>query len=324
MRAILHERYGPPEVLKIGEVAAPERPPGGTLVAVRAFSVNSGDARIRAARFPPIFALPGRLMFGLTRPKHRVPGSNFAGIVTAGGADLPEGARVFGFLPHGAAAEVVAVPAGGAVAAIPEGLTFEEAAALPFGGVTALVFLRDLAKLRAGERLAVVGASGAVGVAAVQIGRDMGATVTAVTSAANADLVRGLGAETVIDYRAEDFAGGGRGYDVIFDAVGGSTLAQGRAALGAGGRHVFTEFGAAEIAAMATGRLRGGPKVICGVAGDTRSDVQAVAALAARGALRPVIDSSYPFEDIAEAHRRVDSGRKRGAVVVRLGDGAPI
>ncbi len=318
MRAVLHDRFGPPEALAIGEVAAPEPPPGGVLVSVRAFAVNSGDARIRAARFPPIFAVPGRLMFGISRPRHRVPGSHFAGVVARGDDAFAEGAQVFGFVPHGAAAEIVAAPANAALAAIPEGLSFAEAAALPFGAVTALVFLRDLGKLRTGERLAVVGASGAVGVAAVQIGRDMGATVTAVTSSGNADLARGLGAETVIDYHTADFAEAGRRYDMILDTVGGSTLAQGRAALGPGGRHVFTEFGAAELAAMATGRLRGRPKVICGVAGDTPEDMRTVAGMAARGALRPVINSTYAFEDIAAAHRRVDTGRKRGAVVVTV------
>jgi len=218
----------------------------------------------------------------------------------------------------GAHAAYVCVREDGPVAPKPDGLSWEEAAALLFGGTTALHYLRHEARVKPGERVLVLGASGAVGVAAVQIARHAGAEVTAVCSAANAALVRGLGAARVIDYTAEDFTRADDRWDVVMDCVGATDYARCRRVLAPGGRLLRVACGlAGQLAAPFQGRLSG-HRVIAGVAAERPEDVRALADLARDGAYRAVIDAALPLARVAEAHARVDGGHKRGSVVVTL------
>lgn len=324
MKAVVYERYGPPDVVEVREVARPRPGPGDVLVRVHATSVSSGDARLRASRFPPLFWLPGRVMLGLIRPKNRILGSDFAGEVVDVGAGVTRfraGDQVFGFRLFGAHAEYVCLPEGGVLARKPSNLSHEEAAAIPFGGLSALHFLRKAGIERA-RRVLVVGASGGVGVFAVQLARHFGAEVTAVCSAANLDLARSLGAARAIDYTREDFTKTGEAYDIILDTVGATTFGRCRRSLSPNGVHVFLVMGLAQIVQAAWTPLAGGQRVVAGVTVETAEDLEFLRGLAETGQIVPVIDRCHPLEQAAEAHRRVDSGRKRGSVVLSLGPAA--
>ena len=326
MRAAVADRYGPPDTVSIRDVPDPEPKAGEVLVRVRAAGVTTADWRIRAAAFPGILAIPGRLMMGITRPRNSVLGSDFAGEIVGSrrGAVLSElalGTRVFGFSGGRAHAEILAMRVDGCIAPIPSspnrpnGLTFEEAAALPFGAIAALVFLRDYAKVRDGERVMVVGATGGVGAYAVQIASAMGARVTGSASAENLDLVLSLGAERAIDYRADGSIADGEPFDVIFDPVGVTSFADARTRLAEGGRYIPLNFGLREMRQALT--TRNAPRrVLIGVNGDTKDDLSEVARMVKAGTLRPVIDRTYPFEAIRDAHAYVEARRRKGAVVV--------
>jgi NADPH:quinone reductase-like Zn-dependent oxidoreductase len=259
-----------------------------------------------------------RLALGFNGPRQPVLGSEFAGEVIGMGAGVTRfriGDKVFGMCPRlGAHAEQLVVSERAAVAAMPSTLAYHEAAALPFGATTMLDFYRR-ARLVAGEHVLVNGASGAVGVAAVQLAVAQGATVTAVCSAANAALVRQLGAAQTVDYSREDFAAAGPQYDVIVDAIGNAPFARSRRALRHGGRLLAVVADLAEILAAPL-QSRGGLHVIAGPVTEREADAVRIAELAASGALRPVIDRRLPFNEIPAAHRYVDTGRKRGSVVI--------
>ncbi len=316
MRAGVVERYGPPSVVRIETVADPVAGRGEVLVRVMASTVNSGDARIRGARFPRGFALPGRLALGLRGPRASVLGVVFAGVVeaTGAGADgVAVGDRVCGMTGArmGAHAELVAVSASRLVR-IADEVSFDDAAGVLFGGTTALYFLRDRAAVRSGERVLVVGASGAVGTNAVQLAKHLGATVTAVTSAGNAELARELGADRVIDYRVDPIAAlGDRGerFDVVFDTVGVLSPATGRPLLAEGGRLLLA---AATLGEIVTAR---GP-VKTGTAPQRTEDFTTLLELVGSGALRVVRDGALALDRLAEAHARVDAGRKVGNLVL--------
>lgn len=324
MRAVVVTRYGAPEVLALREVPRPAPGPRDLLVRVKATTVSSGDARVRARRVPSGMGLLVRLALGWSAPRQPVLGTECSGVVEAVGAEVTRfrvGDAVVAFtgVSMGAHGEYVCVREDGPVAAKPDALSWEESAALCFGGTTALHYLRDKARVRQGERVLVIGASGAVGVAAVQLARREGAEVTAVCSAANAALVRELGATRVIDYGAEDFTRGDARWDVVMDCVGATDYARCRRVLAPGGRLLRVVCGLAGlIAALWQGRLSG-HRVIAGVAAERPDDVRLLAELAREGAVRAVIDASMPLSRIAEAHARVDSGRKVGSVVVTLG-----
>ncbi len=321
MQAVLWRRYGPPESLTLGEVPMPHPGQGEIRIRVHATTVTSGDARLRGCRGAGLFWLPLRLAFGLFQPRHPIPGMEFAGEVEALGPGVTSfalGERVFGLAPRGAHAEYLTMPADGCVARQPTTLTHAEAAALPFGALTALIFLRDVAQIRTGERLLVHGAAGAVGVHVVQLARYFGLEVTAVASARHAALLRGLGAAHVLDRATQDFTLGERRHDVVLDAVGGTSPQRARRVLAPRGRHVFVNFGARELAQMLWTRLRPGPRVLCGYAGGSQADLLTLRDLAEAGALRPVIGQEMPLARIAEAHALVDSGQKCGALVLRV------
>lgn len=316
MRAGVVERYGPPSVVRIETVADPVAGRGEVLVRVMASTVNSGDARIRGARFPRGFALPGRLALGLRGPRASVLGVVFAGVVeaTGAGADgVAVGDRVCGMTGArmGAHAELVAVSAL-RIVRIADEVSFDDAAGVLFGGTTALYFLRDRAAVRSGERVLVVGASGAVGTNAVQLAKHLGATVTAVTSAGNAELARELGADRVIDYRVDPIAAladRGERFDVVFDTVGALSPATGRPLLAEGGRLLLA---AATLGEIVTAR---GP-VKTGTAPQRTEDFTTLLELVGSGALRVVRDGALALDRLAEAHARVDAGRKVGNLVL--------
>lgn len=320
MKAAIVTRYGAPDVVHIQEVASPQAKAGQVIIRQRATSVSAGDSRIRSAQMPPGFGLILRLVFGLRGPRQPILGSCVAGEVAEVGPGVTGvslGDKVLattGFAMR-AHAEYVAVKADRLVA-LPQGLTMEQAAALPFGALTALYYLRDRAKLAAGETVLVIGASGAVGAAAVQLSRHFGAIVTGVCSAANADLVRSLGASTVIDYRTQDFRHMGQRFDVIVDCIGAATAETCRDALVPGGRLCLVVTSLAYQVTAAWHSRRTGVKVIVGVGGEAPADLRYLADLAAKGPLRPHIGATFPLARIAEAHALAETGNKRGNTVI--------
>lgn len=323
MKAAIHRRYGPPEVLRIEEVPMPSVGRRDVRVRVHASTVTSGDARLRAARTPAIFALPIRLAFGLRGPRRPIPGMEFAGEVESVGADVTRfrpGEAVFGIVTRGANAEYLAVRDDAAIVPMPPGLSHAEAAAVPFGALAALVFLRDVARLIPGERVLVIGAAGGVGVFAVQLAKHLGAHVTALCSAENAALVRELGADAVIDRRAGPGGAAPGGFDVIFDTVGATRFAEWRPALAPRGRHLFLSFGLGEMVQMVLTAVGQGPRVLGGFAANDAAELAGIAGMLAAGVLRPVIGARYGLDDIVEAHRHVDSGHKRGSAVICVSD----
>ncbi|WP_418317071.1 NAD(P)-dependent alcohol dehydrogenase [Piscinibacter sakaiensis] len=320
MKAAICRRYGPPDVVTIGDLPVPRPGARQVLVRVRATTVSAGDVRLRSARVPRGFGLLLRLGFGISGPRHPVLGAELAGEVVDVGRSVTRfsrGNRVFASL-IGCHAEYVAVPED-AAALMPSGLSFATAAALTFGGLTALLFLRDKARVQPGARVLVNGASGTVGSAAVQLARHFGAIVTGVCSAGNAALVRSLGADEVIDHAAEDFTAGRERYDVILDAVGNCSFARCRRVLAPGGRLLLVVGDLPQMLGALLRPSRGDLKVLGGIASVRREDLLLLAELAERGAFKPVIDRSYPFARIADAHAHVDTGRKKGSVVIELG-----
>jgi len=324
MKAVLAERYGPPEVLQIREIATPTPKAGEILIRIHATTVTSADWRIRSQTVPKGFGLIMRLVFGLRKPRQPILGSELAGVVAAIGRDVTRfqvGQRVFAFsdMAMGCHAEYLCLPEDGMVGATPPGLTDETAAALCFGGTTALDFLRR-ARVRPGETLLVNGASGAVGTAVVQLARHAGAEVTGVCSTANLELVRSLGATQVIDYTRDDFSRNGETYDVIVDTVGTAPFSRCRRSLPKGGRLLLVLAGLPDMLKGLWVSLTSGRSVIAGPATVKRDDLLTLAALAEAGAFQPVIDRIYPFEQIVEAHRYVDTGRKKGNVIISVRD----
>lgn len=325
MLAVTCRRYGPPEVLKIEEVARPTLKANEVLVRVRASSVTSGDVRMRAFTGAGIFWLPMRLLFGVLRPRNPITGMEFAGTVAAvgqGATAFRVGDAVFGMKIGGANAEYLAVREASAIAATPEGLTFEEAAVVPFGALSALEFLRDFAKLKPGQKILIHGASGAVGVFAVQLAKHFGAHVTGVCSTANLELVTSLGADQVIDYSKEDFTQGSIVYDAILDTVGGTSFSRGRRVLAPFGRHVFVVQSLTQLVQAFWTSMRRGKRVIVGFSGgDSKGDLLLIKGLIEASQIRPVIDRTYRLREIEDAHRYVDTGRKRGGVAVSIDAG---
>jgi len=324
MQACIYEQYGTADVVRLGEVKTPEIKADEVLVRVHATSVTTADWRFRALAFPRLFWLPGRLMLGLLRPRNTVLGMDFSGVVEAAGKSVTRfraGDRVFGAASpfrRGAHAEYVAVQESGAILHKPAGLTDDEAAAIPFGANAALAFLRDFAGVRPGQRVLVVGASGGVGVWAVQLARHFGAEVTGVCSARNVELVRSLGAHHVVDYTSGAFAQNGETYDLIFDTVGVTTFAGCKNALSEKGTYLPLNSGLREIVQSILTSRSAGKKVKYAVSQNTREDLEVLVGLIEAGVLKPVVDRVYPMEQIADAHRHVEGRHKRGSVIVAI------
>ena len=323
MKAIIYHRYGGPEVVAMADVPKPVPKDNEVLIRIRATTVTTGDWRARSLSMPPGFGLMARLVFGLFRPRQPILGTELAGEIEAIGKAVTRfrvGDAVFAFTGanYGCHAEYRTMPEDGLIVLKPENLSFDEAAALSFGGTTALPFLRDKAGIKAGDSVLVVGASGAVGSAAVQIAKHFGADVIGVCSTANVDLVRSIGADRVIDYTQEDFAMSGETYDIIFDTTGTVPFARGDAMLKPGGRLVVVLGSLATVLGIGRPSKASGKAAVASMAAVRVGDMQFLAELAETGAYKPVIDRSYPLRDAAKAHAYVDTGRKRGSVILTI------
>ncbi|MCB2155084.1 NAD(P)-dependent alcohol dehydrogenase [bacterium] len=325
MRAAVYRKYGPPEVVTVEEMEKPAPRENEILVKVRAASVTSGDARLRAFNIPSaLFWLPGRFYSGLFAPKHNILGADLSGTVEAIGSavqNFQPGDDVIAFtgVNLGAHAEYVCLSEDSPVAPKPENVTFEQATAAPFGGTAALYFLRDLGKVKAGQNVLINGASGAVGTAAVQIARHLGARVTGICSGANRELVESLGAERVIDYTKEDFTKSGEQYDAILDTIGKINFRQSKPVMKNGGVYLAPVMTGTEVFQIIWTSMFGNKRVLGGIAPERKEDLLYLKELLETGALRPVIDRTYPLDEIADAHRQVDSGHKKGSVVIAMG-----
>lgn len=320
MKAAIVTGYGGPDRVRIETRPVPVPKKDEVLIEVVATTVNSGDVRMRAPDAPAGMGLLMRLVIGLTRPRQPVFGVEAAGRIVAMGAAVEgftlgdEVIAAPGF-SMGCHAQYVAVKQNAPIVAKPADLSFAQAVGLCFGGTTAMEFLRK-AGLAKGDHILVVGASGAVGTAMVQLAKRAGARVTAVTSAVNADLVRRLGADAVIDYAATNWTEAIADYDVIADTVGASSFSKCLGALRPDGRYLAIAGGIPDMLA----RRKGDKRSISGMVTVRKDDIELLAGLAAKGQYRVVIDQMFDLKDIAKAHARVSSKRKRGSVVVRVGD----
>lgn len=294
------------------------------MIRVHSTTVTTADWRVRSKAMPsPVFTLVAPLMLGVLGPRKPVLGTECAGVVERVGAKVTEfrpGDRVVAVtdMKMGAHAELVCARADSAITKVPANLTFDEAVSIPFGAMAALHYLRDLAALKPGQRVLVVGASGAIGVAAVQLARHMGALVTGVCSTPNIDRIAALGATAVIDRTKVDFTRDERGYDIVLDTVGATSFARCKPVLKPDGQFLAVLMGLTEFWQMLSTRFVGGQRVRGAIVSARAADLEFLMGLAQAGHLKPVIDSTYPLEQIVEAHRRVDSGRKVGSVVVTI------
>jgi NADPH:quinone reductase-like Zn-dependent oxidoreductase len=320
MKAAVYEVYGPPEVVTIREVPKPVPKHDEVLIRVHAATVSAADWRIRSRNVPTGFGFIMRLLFGWSKPKRPILGTDAAGVIAEVGKAVTRfsaGQAVIALtgMHMGCHAEYVCVREDSAIVPKPDGLSFDEAVAMCFGGTTALHFFRE-AKLQAGERLLVNGAAGAVGSAAIQLAKHAGAHVTAVCSTANVELVRSLGADEIIDYTQQDFARSGSRYDLIMDNVGTAPFSRCAGMLSAGGRLLLV-VGDLPAALQAPWiGLTTDKRVIAGSAPERAEDLRQLAQLAADLHIKPLIGARYPLAQIVEAHRLVDSGHKRGNVVI--------
>jgi len=330
MKAIVWTKYGPPAGLQLKDVAKPIPQDDEVLIKVLATTVTAGDSEMRKLKLPLMLSFPMRLYVGLVRPTRiKILGQELAGEVEAVGKDVrffQEGDQVFAAagLGFGAYAEYTCVPENGnekkGLAAIkPTNMSYEEAAAVPLGGLAALNHLRK-GKIARGKKVLIYGASGSVGTFAVQIARYFGAEVTAVCSTANLEWVKVLGADQVIDYTKEDFAQSGETYDFIFDILGKSSFSKCKNSLKKDGRYVLASFKLGKLLGMLWTSISGSSKkVICALSPQSTEDLAALKEIIEAGKVKTLIDRSFPMEQAAEAHRYVEEGHKKGSVVITMG-----
>jgi len=317
MKAIELTKYGAPEFLQMTEVEKPSPKENEILIKIHASSVSSGDARMRRA---DPFVI--RLIFGFKRPRKSILGVVVAGEIEAIGTSVSKykiGDQVFGSsgMNFGAHAEYVSVPEDAVLALKPGNMSYEEAAAIPFGATASMHFLR-IANIQQDQKVLIYGASGALGTLAVQLAKNSGAEVTAVCSTANVELMNTLGADHVIDYTREDFTQNGKKYDVVFDTIGKSSL---RKALKSLSDHGHLLLASAGIGTMIGGSVKSmfiKKKIVSGVIKETVKDMNFFKQLIEKGNLKAVIDRTYPLEQIAEAHAYVDKGHKKGNVIISI------
>lgn len=317
MKAAVYTQYGPPEVLQIKEVEKPIAKDNEILVKIKATAVNSGDWRLRKA--DPFAA---RFIFGLIKPKINILGSVFSGEVERVGKNVKQfktGDSVFGHtdMSFGAYAEYICVPENASIALKPAAISHTEAASIPFGAVTALHFIKK-AKITPGQKVLVVGASGAVGSAAVQLAKSFGATVTGVCSTSNIALVKSIGADHVIDYTKEDFTENGEMYDVIFDTVKTISVSRSLKSLNKNGIMILSAAGMSEMLQGLWISMTSNQKVLTGVISHTAADIIFMKELIEAGKYKPVMDKTYSLEQIAEAHAYVEKGHKKGNVAIEI------
>ena len=324
MFALVCERYGTPEALRFAAIAQPVFRPGDVLIRVMASSITSGDRRVRSMDVPYGFRTLGRLALGWRGPRNPVLGATFAGVVEAVGqraSGFAPGDAVFGIsgFRMGGHAEYLCLPAKGAIAHKPADLSFEEAAALPFGGGTALSFL-SRAKLQAGETILVNGASGNVGMAVVQLASDMGAVVTGVCRSSRSAQVRALGAERVIDFQQEDFTATRQRFDVVFDVACNRSVARCLQVVKPGGRLIRLLSDLPEMLGAIARPSREGRRIIVGTAEESADNLKHLASLVVQRRYRPVISRVFPFAQAIEAHRYAECAGHGESVVIKMKD----
>lgn len=317
MNAVVYEQYGPPEVLHLKQVAKPTPKPNEVLIKIHATTATTGDWHIRKA--DPFMA---RFFSGLLKPKNPILGHELAGVIEAVGSNVTKykvGDAVFAStrLHSGSYAEYMCLPEDGAMALKPANLSFEEAAAIPVGSLTALHFLRE-AGITAGQRVLIYGASGSVGSFAVQLAKHFGATVTAVCSTANVAMVKALGADAVVDYKTTDITQSPQQFDIILDAVGFLPFATCKNILKPKGAYACVAWGMTLTMNMLGSKIFGGQKVIIGMSANSTQDVVFLKGLAEAGNLKAIIDRRYTLAELSEAHRYVETGRKKGSVVIQV------
>jgi NADPH:quinone reductase-like Zn-dependent oxidoreductase len=306
MKAIICTKYGPPEVLKIKEVEKPAPEDSDVLIKIFATSVTASDCIIRGFKLPVKMWIPARLALGITKPRKAILGLVLSGEIERVGENVKQfkkGDKVFAhtLFRFGAYAEYTCVPETSAIAHMPSNTSFEEAAAIPFGGTLALFYLKK-ANIQKGQKVLIYGASGAVGTSAIQLAKHFGAEVSGVCSTANLELVKSLGADIVIDYTKENFTDNGKQYDLIFDAVGKkkSSHLKYKKTLTLNGKFISVDDGSP------------GERAVC------KDNLTILKELTENGIIKPVIDKIYPLDQIVEAHRYVDKGHKKGNVVITV------
>ncbi len=328
MKAIVWTKYGSADGLQLREIATPIPKENEVLIKVRAATVSRADTEFRGLKVPLLFSIPLRLYLGFIKPNRiTILGTEFAGEIAAAGKDVTRfrpGDQVFGYtgLHMGTYAEYLCLPekpAGLAcvLAEKPVNMTYEEAAAMPFGGLEALHFLRK-ANIQGGQKVLIVGAGGSIGTSAVQLAKQYGAEVAAVDSTGKLETLRSIGADHVIDYTREDFTKNGQTYDVIFDTIGKSPFSGSLRSLKENGAYLNANPGLLGGIRMRWASKRSSKRIIPWTAGYSTQNMLALKELIEAGAIKAVIDRRYPLEQVAEAHRYVDTGQKRGNVVITV------
>jgi NADPH:quinone reductase-like Zn-dependent oxidoreductase len=320
MKTAIVTKYGGPEVIQIIETTKPTPKPNEVLVKIKAFGVTSGDVRIRSAKFPKGFAIPAKLALGIFGPRNKVLGSEFSGVVEEIGSEVKDfkiDDNVIGFRVFNINAEYACIKDSAAITQMPENLSFEEAASIPFGASTALYFLK-MANLKSDQSVLINGASGSVGSNAVQIAKAMNTAVTGVCSGSNTEFVKSLGASQTIDYKTTDLKTIATKYDVIFDTVGNLRFDEVKHLLNTGGRFLQAVATFGEL--FAKKDREDGKRFLTGTAPEKKEDLNRIVEMVLQGKLKPCVDKVFDFQDIAKAHEYVETGRKKGGVVVRVGD----
>lgn len=320
MKAILYDHFGPPHVLQQKDVPSPTPLSDEVLIQIHATTVTSADCMMRRGN-----TVLARIILGFFKPRkrYRILGTEFAGIIKQVGTSVTlfqPGDKVYGFRGFGTGcyASYKCMPEKGSLALKPNNLSFEEAAASVDGATTALFFLQEKAQLQRGQKVLINGASGSIGTFAVQLCKHLGAEVTGVCSTANLELVKALGADTVIDYTKEDFTQCQQTFDLVFDTVSKSSFAKCKKILAPKGKYIATVFSMSHIWDCIRTNLIGGQKALFGMSLDKRENLKALKKLIETGIVRPIVDRLYPMEQIAEAHRYVETGRKKGNVVITI------
>ena len=328
MKAIVWTKYGPPDVLELREVEKPTPKDNEVLIRIHATTVTAGDCELRSLKFPIYLSLPMRLWRGFLKPRENsILGTELAGEIEAVGKDVKrfkKGDQVFGSagMGFGANAEYICLPEQpgemeGGVASKPANMTYEEAATVPFGGRDALHFLRK-GNIRSGQKILINGAGGSIGTFAVQLAKHFGAEVTAVDSSGKLDMLLSIGADQVIDYKQEDFTKSGEVYDVIFDVVGTISFSRSERSITQNGTYLLANPLGSQMIRGPLTRMTSSKKVIMQTASPTTEDLIFLRELIEAGKIRTVIDRRYPLEQIAEAHRYVETGEKKGNVVITM------
>ncbi len=324
MRAIVHTKYGPPDELQLKEVKKPFPGNNEVLIKIHASTVTTSDCNVRNFTFvPKSFKFLSRILFGFNNPKIKILGIDLAGEIEAVGKDVKlfkVGDHVFGSpgTQMGGHAEYSIVSEKGALAIKPADMPWEQAAAISLAGNTALFFIRDLGKIQPGQKILIHGASGAIGTYAVQLAKYYGAEITGVCSATNAEMVKSLGADKVIDYSKEDFTKSGEKYDFVFDVMGKTTYFQCKGILKPKGIYLENMLELKDIPKMIWTTITGGKRIKGGVSKESAENLNFLIELYESGKLKPVIDRIFPLESTAEAFRYVEQGHKKGNVVITM------